>query len=92
MDRVSFLDDRTFAVGDRVQFDTKYGSTGTGTVTGFGRDFGSVTVKIAPDDGTEYGRMDRWPLKTGGFFCRISDHGIHGGEIVGHVNVNPAHG
>lgn len=79
---ITFLDDRTFAVGARVRFSTKHGSEGTGTITGFGRNLGTTTIKVAADDDIEWGHYDRWPIKAGGFYDRLATHGIHGGEIV----------
>lgn len=79
---VTFLDGRTFSIGQRVSFDTKYGSSGTGTVTGFGRTLGATTIKIEPDSDTVHGQLDRWPLKKGGEYNRLRDSGIFGGEIA----------
>lgn len=83
LNQVTFLDDRTFTVGDRVAFSTKYGTNGEGVVIGFGRNCGTTTIKIKPDAGTNYtGMYDRWSLLKGGHFNRLCDHGIHGGEIT----------
>lgn len=77
----TFHDGRIFTVGAKVRFSTKYSSEGTGTITGFGRNMGTTTIKIEPDENTVYGPLERWPLAAGGFHNRLIDHGVHGGEI-----------
>lgn len=89
MNSVTFMDDRTFRVGDRVRFHTG-SSWGTGKVIGFGKDGGAVTVKVKADPDAEIGRSDRWPLKTGGYFDRLRDHGIGGGNIQEKLGKNPS--
>jgi hypothetical protein len=89
MNSVTFMDDRTFRVGDRVRFHTG-SSWGTGKVIGFGKDGGAVTVKVKADPDAEIGRSDRWPLKTGGYFDRPRDHGIGGGNIQEKLRKKPS--
>lgn len=80
---VTFEDNFTVTVGDRVSYDTRYGGHGTGTVLGFRRDCGSTNVLIEPDPLTAvYGWLDRWPLTTGGEFNGPRTHGVSGGCIL----------
>lgn len=82
---VEFLDGRTFRLGDRVAFATKHGTDGEGTIIGFGRTMGSTTLRL--DDlhiSDRRGGLDggRRITQEPGWFCRIRDHGIFGGEIT----------
>lgn len=79
---VTFEDDFTVTVGDKVAYDTRYGGHGTGTVLGFRRDCGSTNVLIEPDPDAVYGWLDRWPLTTGGEFNGPRSHGVSGGCIA----------
>jgi hypothetical protein len=78
---MTFYDGFTARIGDEVTVSTKYGTGGRGKVIGFDLDRSKVKVDLDPTV-TVYGKFDRWPLKTGGFFDRARDHGIAGGEIV----------
>ena len=82
MESITFLDDRTFTIGQRVAFHTRHDSTGHGTVSGFGVNRGCATVKIDAESNTEWGMYDRWPLRSGGHYNRLSSVGIYGGEIL----------
>jgi hypothetical protein len=76
---ITFLDGRTFPVGQRISFDTKYGSVGSGTIAAIIGD----KLRLADITYVEHGTLDGWPLATGGDYDRIRDHGIHGGEVTG---------
>jgi hypothetical protein len=78
---VTFHDSRTIHTGDRVRFDTKYCSTGWGTVIGFISTKRDTTVLIQADADTRWGRLDRWPLQDGGWYDRLAQQGVYGGEI-----------
>ena len=78
---VTFEDDFTVTVGDRVSYDTRYGGYGNGVVLGFKQDRSSTSVLIEPDADAVYGWLDRWPLRSGGEFNGVRTHGVSGGCI-----------
>ena len=75
----TFQDGFTVVVGQRVSFHTRYGSIGTGTVMDILAP--RTRILVQPDENTVYGELDSWPLRGGGRFNRISEHGLSGGEI-----------
>lgn len=79
MDSIKLHDGTIITVGAHVSFSGR--THGTGTVTGFGRSFGSSTVKIAPDGGVVYADVDRYPLRAGGEFNVLTDIGISTGAV-----------
>lgn len=80
MDSVTMMDGRQFRVGQRVSFSTKYGSRGSGTVREIRP--GTYGLLLTDLNYEERGMFDGWPLKDGGDYDRLRDHGICGGEIV----------
>lgn len=79
---VTFADNFTVSVGQCVKFSTRYGSQGQGTVTKISESQSGVTrIHLEPSYEGERGRLDGWPLKDGGEFDRLRDHGVFGGEI-----------
>jgi hypothetical protein len=69
-------------IGTKVKFDTRHGSVGDGVVVGYGRSRGTKTFKIQANPDAKIADYDRWPLSNGGFYDRLSDVGLFGGEIT----------
>ena len=78
---VQFSDGFKVSIGDNVGFFTRYGSNGRGEVIGFSRSRGATTVLVKPNEQTNFGSYDRWPLNNGGFWNRMESEGLYGGEI-----------
>lgn len=77
MDTIKFLDGFSVSVGQRVTLHSRYGTRGAGTVLGIKGD----NVRVQMDEGTEFGALDRYPLKTGGIYDAIATAGVSGGCI-----------
>lgn len=78
---VQFSDGFKVSIGDTVGFFTRHGSNGRGEVIGFSRSRGATTVLVKPNEETNFGSYDRWPLNNGGFWNRMESEGLYGGEI-----------
>lgn len=83
--RLEMMDGFVVNVGERIEFSTKYGSDGFGIVAGFNIFHREPHIVLKDVEYTRTGPFDRWPLKAefgGGFYDRLTDYGINGGEIV----------
>lgn len=78
---VDFLDGITRRVGDRVEYYAGENGWLAGTITAISdREHSpAVEIHVKVDEPEKLSRFDRYPLKTGGFFDRLIEHGVGGG-------------
>jgi hypothetical protein len=79
---ITFDDGFTVSIGQNITFNTRHGSVGTGVVMGFQRVGKRVSILVeANKETTDWSHFDRWPLRDGGFYDRLREQGLAGGEI-----------
>ena len=82
MEQIIFDDGFSVKIGQKVRFNTRYGSRGKGIVTKISVGSNSP-VKICLEPTYEIkGSLDGWFCYNGKYgFDRLRDHGIYGGEL-----------